>query len=78
MTFTRRDRRAWRIIFWIGVASAIVSAYFGYAVRPPDSSPLWAALTGKLPVKGRAVAVVCSGGNVDHATFARALSRRST
>ncbi len=46
MTFTRRDRREWRIIFWIGVASAIVSAYFGYAVRPPDSSPLWAALRG--------------------------------
>jgi threonine dehydratase len=37
---------------------------------------LAAALTGKFAVKGRAVAVVCSGGNVDHATFQRALSRR--
>jgi threonine dehydratase len=27
-------------------------------------------------VKGRAVAVVCSGGNVDHQTFQRALARR--
>ena len=36
---------------------------------------LAAALTGKLPVKGRNVAVICSGGNVDHATFIRALSR---
>ena len=36
---------------------------------------LAAALTGKLPVKGRVVAVVCSGGNVDHATFKRALDR---
>ena len=33
------------------------------------------ALTGKLPVKDRTVAVVCSGGNVDHATFKRALDR---
>jgi threonine dehydratase len=36
---------------------------------------LAAALTGKLPVKGRNVAVVCSGGNVDRATFKRALAR---
>jgi threonine dehydratase len=47
-------------------------------VEPGGAVALAAALTGKLPVKGRAVAVVCSGGNVDHATFARALSRRST
>ena len=31
------------------------------------------ALTGKLPVRGRTVAVVCSGGNVDATTFKRAL-----
>jgi len=35
---------------------------------------LAAALTGKLRVKGRTVAVVCSGGNVDPALFARAIS----
>jgi threonine dehydratase len=35
---------------------------------------LAAALTGRLPVAGRCVAVVCSGGNVDPATFARALA----
>ena len=44
-------------------------------VEPGGAVALAAALTGKLPVKGRTVAVVCSGGNVDHATFARALAR---
>jgi threonine dehydratase len=44
-------------------------------VEPGGAVALAAALTGKLPVKGRSVAVVCSGGNVDHATFVRALSR---
>jgi threonine dehydratase len=47
-------------------------------VEPGGAVALAAALSGKLPVKGRAVAVVCSGGNVDHATFARALARRAT
>ena len=44
-------------------------------VEPGGAVALAAALTGKLPVRGRAVAVICSGGNVDHATFIRALSR---
>jgi len=49
---------------------------FKIVVEPGGAVALAAALTGKLPVKGRTVAVVCSGGNVDHATFIRALSRR--
>ena len=49
---------------------------FKIVVEPGGAVALAAALTGKLPVKGRAVAVVCSGGNVDHATFAKALVRR--
>ena len=49
---------------------------FKLVVEPGGAVALAAALTGKLPVKGRAVAVVCSGGNVDHETFARALARR--
>jgi threonine dehydratase len=44
-------------------------------VEPGGAVALAAALTGRLPVAGRCVAVVCSGGNVDHATFARALER---
>ena len=50
---------------------------FKLVVEPGGAVALAAALTGRLPVKGRAVAVVCSGGNVDHATFARALARRA-
>jgi threonine dehydratase len=48
---------------------------FKLVVEPGGAVALAAALTGKLPVEGRTVAVVCSGGNVDHATFARALAR---
>ena len=48
---------------------------FKIVVEPGGAVALAAALTGKLPVKGRNVAVICSGGNVDHATFIRALSR---
>ena len=48
---------------------------FKLVLEPGGAVALAAALTGKLSVKGRAVAVVCSGGNVDHATFKRALDR---
>ena len=51
---------------------------FKLVVEPGGAVALAAALTGKLPVKGRAVAVVCSGGNVDHETFERALKRRAS
>jgi threonine dehydratase len=51
---------------------------FKIVVEPGGAVALAAALTGKLPVKGRAVAVVCSGGNVDHGTFMRALGRYRT
>lgn len=59
------------------VLDAIELAFreFKLVVEPGGAVALAAALTGKLPVKGRVVAVVCSGGNVDHATFKRALDR---
>ena len=62
------------------VLDAMETAFREYklVVEPGGAVALAAALTGRLPVKDRAVAVVCSGGNVDHATFIRALSRRST
>ena len=50
---------------------------FKIVVEPGGAVALAAALTGKLPVGDRAVAVVCSGGNVDHATYARALARHA-
>ena len=60
------------------VLDAMETAFreFKLVVEPGGAVALAAALTGKLPVKDRAVAVVCSGGNVDHETFARALARR--
>ena len=50
---------------------------FKLVVEPGGAVALAAALAGKLPVKDRAVAVVCSGGNVDHETFRRVLERRA-
>jgi threonine dehydratase len=60
------------------VLDAMETAFreFKLVLEPGGAVALAAALTGKLPVKGRAVAVVGSGGNVDHETFARALQRR--
>ena len=46
---------------------------FKIVVEPGGAVALAAALTGKLPVRDRAVAVVCSGGNVDTDVFVRAL-----
>ena len=59
------------------VLDAMETAFreFKIVVEPGVAVALAAALTGRLPVRGRAVAVVCSGGNVDYATFVRALSR---
>jgi threonine dehydratase len=44
-------------------------------VEPGGAVALAAALAGKLPLAGRTVAIVLSGGNVDAATFAAALGR---
>ena len=42
-------------------------------VEPGGAAALAALLAGKLDVRGKTVAVICSGGNVDPAIFARAL-----
>jgi len=44
MSLSRRARRDWRIFFWFSLASAVVSAYFGYSVRP--DAPMVAAFVG--------------------------------
>ena len=36
MTLSRRARREWRFFLWFSVASAAISAYFGYAVGAED------------------------------------------
>jgi threonine dehydratase len=43
-------------------------------VEPGGAGALAAALSGKVPVDGRAVAVVCSGGTVDPDVFAKVLA----
>lgn len=65
----------------IGVSDDEVLRAMGVAFRdlklvvePGGAVALAAALSGRLPVAGRTVVVVCSGGNVDPSVFARALS----
>ena len=48
MNLSRRSRREWRIIFWVILTSAPISAYFGYAIAPADVPPLEAAVNGAL------------------------------
>jgi threonine dehydratase len=45
-------------------------------VEPGGGAALGALLARKVDVAGNTVVVVCSGGNVDPAMFARALERR--
>lgn len=46
MTFSRRDRREWRIILWVSLTSAAISAWFGYSVSPSGSAPWISMLMG--------------------------------
>jgi adenylate cyclase len=46
MTLTRRDRRDWRVILWINLASGIVSACFGVLSAPDGANPWLSALFG--------------------------------
>jgi threonine dehydratase len=54
-------------------AMALAFRELKLVVEPGGAVGLAAALAGKIPVAGRTIAVVCSGGNVDAATFKRAL-----
>lgn len=46
MISSGRDRRDWRIILWLSLGSALISAYFGYAVGEADVSVWRSALSG--------------------------------
>jgi len=48
MSLSRRNRREWRIILWVSLTSAAISAYFGYAVAPSDEPPLRGIVQGIL------------------------------
>jgi threonine dehydratase len=49
---------------------------FKIVVEPGGAVALAAVLSGRLPIKGRTVVAVCSGGNVDTPTFVAAITRR--
>ena len=55
-------------------AMNVAFAEFKLVVEPGGSIALAAALEQKIPLEGRAVAVVCSGGNVDSSIFASAIA----
>jgi adenylate cyclase len=40
VSLSRRDRRDWRLFFWLSLVSAVVSSIFGYSVRTPGTSPV--------------------------------------
>lgn len=52
-------------------AMATAFAHFKLVVEPGGAAALAAVLSGKIPVAGRNVAVLCSGGNVDADLFRR-------
>ena len=71
-----------RLAGGLAVSDAEVAAAMEYAFRvlklvlePSGAVGLAALLAGKIDAKGRTVAVLCSGGNVDAATFCRAIGR---
>ena len=59
-------------------AMATAFAEFKLVVEPGGAVALAAVLDGLIPIAGRAVAVVCSGGNVDPETFIAALRTMPT
>ena len=52
-------------------AMAVAFSHFKLVVEPGGAAALAAALAGKVPVRERTVAVLCSGGNVDATLFRR-------
>jgi adenylate cyclase len=48
MQLSRRSHREWRIILWVSLASAIVSAWFGMRIAPADQAPLLGMAQGVL------------------------------
>lgn len=55
-------------------AMAAAFASFKLVIEPGGAVALAAALSGKIPIKGKTIVVVASGGSVDPATFAQALA----
>jgi threonine dehydratase len=56
-------------------AMATAFRCFKIAIEPGGAVALAAVLSGKIPIKGKTVVIVASGGNVDADVFKRALDR---
>jgi threonine dehydratase len=56
-----------------GVAAAF--RYLKLVLEPAGAAALASALAKKLDLRGKKVAIVCSGGNIDSATFCKALNQ---
>ena len=58
------------------VRHAMAAAFSAYklVLEPGGAAALAAVLAGKLAIAGKTVAIIASGGNVDAAVFAAALS----
>ncbi len=54
-------------------AMSVAFGEFKLVVEPGGSIALAAALERKIPIEGRTIVVVCSGGNVDSSVFASAI-----
>ncbi|MBV8652148.1 MAG: threonine/serine dehydratase [Alphaproteobacteria bacterium] len=58
----------------VAKAMAFAFSQFKLVVEPGGAVALAAVLSGKIDIKGRTIAVVCSGGNVDAETFRKAIA----
>jgi threonine dehydratase len=58
-------------------AMAAAFKYFKLVVEPGGAVALAAALSGAYDCRGKTVAVICSGGNVDAGVFARAIGNEN-
>jgi adenylate cyclase len=72
---THRQRRDWRIISWVTVASAVISAWFGYVVVPEGANPLVSAMIGVLSSLIIATPIVVFEVKSPRWRFMRALRR---
>ncbi len=59
----------------VGSAMALAFRYLKIVLEPGGAAALAAVTSGKLPLDGKSVAVVASGGNVDHTVFCDMLSQ---
>ena len=59
-------------------AMAAAFRYLKLVVEPGGAVALAAALSGRYDCRGKTVAIICSGGNVDPDTFCRLLHQADT